>query len=153
MEIRTLLIKTILIWLALAGASLWACEPIRSGTEGSVIISQLVGVYDGDSFTVSVAGWPDIIGESIPIRIEGVDTPEIRGKCKVEKEIALRARTFSRDQLTNAKVIELRNMQRGKYFRILADVCLDGVSLGRELIRTGLAVEYQGRGQKRDWCE
>ena len=41
-------------------------------------------------------------------------------------------------------------MQRGKYFRILADVEVDGVDLGTLLVKEGLAKVYDG-GKKSDW--
>jgi endonuclease YncB( thermonuclease family) len=41
-------------------------------------------------------------------------------------------------------------MQRGKYFRIVADVFVDGSNLGQELIERGLAKPYDG-GTKPKW--
>lgn len=43
-------------------------------------------------------------------------------------------------------------MQRGKYFRIIADVEVDGVDLGKSLIKNRHAVEYRG-SVKKDWCK
>ena len=51
--------------------------------------------------------------------MNGIDTPEIRGKCQYEKDLALKARDFVRVKLANAKEIKLTNLQRGKYFRIV----------------------------------
>ena len=47
--------------------------------------------------------------------------------------------------LRGAKVIELRNLRRGKFFAILADVILEGESLAPKLIAKGLGVPYYGR--------
>ena len=58
-----------------------------------------------------------------------IDTPEIRGKCQNEKDLALEVRDFVRVKLANAKEIKLTNLQRGKYFRVVANVVVDGVSL------------------------
>jgi endonuclease YncB( thermonuclease family) len=41
-------------------------------------------------------------------------------------------------------------MQRGKYFRIVADVYVDGSDLGQELIEKGLAKPYHGE-KKPKW--
>lgn len=46
--------------------------------------------------------------------------------------------------------IELRNIQRSKYFRILADVYIDGVSLADNLIQSGHARPYDG-GKRLGW--
>ena len=59
--------------------------------------------------------------------MNGIDTPEIRGKCQYEKNLALDARDFVRNKLADAKEIKLTNLQRGKYFRVVANVLVDGV--------------------------
>ena len=84
--------------------------------------------------------------------MNGIDTPEIRGKCQYEKDLALKARDFVRVKLANAKEIKLTNLQRGKYFRVVASVLVDGVSLEQELLDNELAYGYDG-GKKLDWCE
>jgi endonuclease YncB( thermonuclease family) len=71
-----------------------------------------------------------IISEKISIRVNGIDTPEIRGKCEKEKYDAQQAKEMVADILKDAKVVTLKNMQRGKYFRIAADVMIDGEDLG-----------------------
>lgn len=118
---------------------------------GHMTVCDLVSVYDADTFRVNIHGWPDIIGRNISIRVLGVDAPEIRGKCASEKEQAQVARLYTLQALSNAGKIELRNLKRGKYFRILADVYVDGARLADELIRKGLARAYDG-GRRDGWC-
>ena len=118
---------------------------------GTVIVSRVISVYDGDTFRVDIDSLPPIVGKNIPIRLNGVDTPEIQGKCQYEKDLALKARNFVRSKLANAKVIKLTNLQRGKYFRVVADVMIDGDSLERELLENKLAYKYTG-GKKSSWC-
>ena len=48
------------------------------------------------------------------------------------------------DILKDAEQISLKNMERGKYFRIAADVIVDGESLVDMLIEAGMAVRYDG---------
>ena len=43
-------------------------------------------------------------------------------------------------------------MERGKYFRIAADVYVDGESLGDMLIAAGVAVRYDGGKKTHKWC-
>ncbi len=76
----------------------------------------------------------------------------MRGKCPAEKELARKAKQHTVTLLRGAKVIELRNMKRGKYFRIVADVYADGKSVGQSLIGSGLAVSYDGGTKTKDWC-
>ena len=118
---------------------------------GSAIVSKVISVYDGDTFRVDIDSLPPIVGKNIPIRLNGVDTPEIRGKCQYEKDLALIARDFVRNKLANAKEIKLTKLQRGKYFRVVADVMIDGVSLDKELLENKLAYKYTG-GKKSSWC-
>jgi endonuclease YncB( thermonuclease family) len=118
---------------------------------GTVTVSKVISVYDGDTFRVNIDSLPPIVGKNIPIRVNGVDTPEIRGKCQYEKNLALEARDFVRARLANAKEIKLTNLQRGKYFRVVANVMVDGVSLEQELLDNELAYEYDG-GKKLSWC-
>jgi len=119
---------------------------------GTVTVSKVISVYDGDTFRVDIASLPPIVGKNIAIRVSGVDTPEIRGKCQYEKNLALEARDFVRGKLANAKEIKLTNLQRGKYFRMVANVLVDGVSLEQELLDNELAYEYSG-GKKLSWCK
>ena len=120
---------------------------------GSVTVDEVTSIYDGDTFRVNIKDYPSIAGNRIPIRINGIDTPEMRGKCTKEKTLAREAKQFTVKKLRNAKVIELRNMQRGKYFRIVADVYADNQSLADELIKNNLAVRYNGGTKVKDWCK
>ena len=119
---------------------------------GTVTVSKVISVYDGDTFRVDINSLSSIVGKNIPIRVNGVDTPEIKGKCEYEKKLALKARDFVRAKLANAKEIKLTNLQRGKYFRVVANVVVDGVSLEQELLDNQLAYEYSG-GKKLSWCK
>ena len=119
---------------------------------GSVTVSKVISVYDGDTFRVNIDSLPPIVGKNIPVRLEGVDTPEINGKCQYEKDLALEARDFVSSKLSNAVEILLNDLQRGKYFRIVAKVYIDGVSLEEELLQNGLAYQYNG-GKKSNWCK
>ena len=133
-----------------------SCFEVQGGnvllaeTYGNVENVKVISVYDGDTLKCTIQDYPDIVGKKIGVRIYGIDTPEIRGKSKEEKELAIKARDFVKDRFKNAKKIELRNMRRGKYFRILADVYVDGVSIGGLLIKEGLARPYFG-GTKEAW--
>ena len=125
---------------------------INTKNFGSTTVAKVTSIYDGDTFRANISGWPDIIGERIPIRINGIDTPELKGKCSHEKILARRAKQITVEMLRNAKVIELRNMHRGKYFRIIADVYADGKSVAKNLVDRGLAVFYDGVRKSKDWC-
>ena len=109
--------------------------------------------YDGDTITFNLPGLHSIIGEKISIRVNGIDTPEMRGKCEKENYDAQQARDMVADILKDAEQIDLKNMERGKYFRIAADVFVDGESLADILIEAGVTVRYDGGTKTKDWCE
>ncbi|WP_017445698.1 thermonuclease family protein [Gayadomonas joobiniege] len=138
-----------LIGLALASVLSFS---VQAENFGHVTVKQVVSIYDGDTFRVDIDGWPDVIGKRVPIRLNGVDTPEIRGKCEAEKKLAREAKMFTVEKLRNAKRVELKNIQRGKYFRIVADTYVDGASLGELLINKQLARRYDGKSKRLGWC-
>lgn len=118
----------------------------------SLTVSKVISVYDGDTFRVNIDSLPPIIGQNIAIRVNGIDAPEIRGKCQKEQELAINARDFVRSLLSKAKVIKLTNITRGKYFRIVANVLIDGNSLEKQILDKKLAYSYDG-GKKLGWCD
>lgn len=127
--------------------SLWAIEP---SVFGNVRIDEVSSIYDGDTFRVTIRAWPAVAGQRVPVRLYGIDTPEMRDKRPHVRELARRAKQFSVAQLRNGKHIELRQIRRDKYFRLLAEVWIDNRSLGDQLIRAGLAKAYDG-GTKNPW--
>lgn len=112
-----------------------------------------MSVYDGDTIKVNIKNYPPILGDKISIRINGIDTPEIRGKCELEKELAKKAKNALKKLINNSKKVELRNMKRGKYFRIVADVYIDGISASEMLVEKKLAVFYDGGTKTKNWCK
>ncbi|MEA2017092.1 MAG: thermonuclease family protein [Campylobacterota bacterium] len=146
-----MIISKILLFLILI-ISLQA-KSLKDTSYGSVLLNEVTSIYDGDTFRANIDSFPSLIGKRMSIRINGIDTPEMRAKCSKEKNLARRAKQFSVSALRGAKVIELRDMKRGKYFRIVADVFVDSKSLGSMLIDKGFAVPYDGGTKTKDWCK
>tara|TARA_R110002124_G_scaffold224352_1_gene389754 strand:- start:5065 stop:5493 length:429 start_codon:yes stop_codon:yes gene_type:complete len=117
---------------------------------GNAKVLEVTSIYDGDTFRANIEGFPAVIGEHMSIRINGIDTPELRGKCDKEKQLARKAKQFTVERLRDSKTIVLKNIKRGKYFRLIADVYVDGVNLGEQLVKQGHAVKYQGK-TKQTW--
>ena len=109
--------------------------------------------HDGDTFTVEIRNVPPLIGHGITVRVLGVDAPEMDSSDSCERSAALRAKSEVEGFLKSASRIDLKRLGRDKYFRILADVKVDGQSLSEFLLKNRLAVAYDG-GTKRhvDWC-
>lgn len=143
---KTLLLTACVLFLLLSSTALASAPKIY----GDAVVAEVTSIYDGDTFKVNLQGYPPIAGERISIRINGIDTPEMRDNRPKIKALARKAKQYTVQRLREGKQIILRNMQRGKYFRIVADVYVDDCSLGQELISAGLAKPYDG-GKKPKW--
>jgi len=123
----------------------------KTNSYGNATVAEITSIYDGDTFRANIEGFPTIIGEHMSIRINGIDTPELRGKCPQEKAQAKLAKQFTVKHLRAAKRITLKNIKRGKYFRLIADVYVDDINLAEQLIKYNHAIAYHGK-TKNDWC-
>lgn len=117
---------------------------------GSVQVTKILRVHDGDTFTASILPWPPIVGQAIIVRISGIDTPEIRDRNFTVLGKAQAAKKFLEDILRSGKVIILDSIQRDKFFRINARVMVDGQDVAQALINAGHARPYQG-GKRLPW--
>jgi len=144
--------KKIFFLLLIVFTSLYS-KSLSNKNYGNVFIAEVTSIYDGDTFRVNIKDYPDLLGYRIGVRVSGIDTPEMRGKCIQEKDLARKAKQITVTALRGGTKIELRNMKRGKYFRIVADVYIDNESLSDKLINSGLAVKYNGGTKTKDWCK
>lgn len=149
---RFLLIGVITLVLSVI-CILWLLDAKAATVYNDIEYVEFLDNYDGDTISVNIIGWPDIIGTDISIRVAGIDTPEIRGKCVNEKYEAIKAKRFVTKKLLFAKRIKILNPVRGKYFRIVGDVWYDGELLSQQLLDEGLAVPYDGGTKTNPWCE
>ena len=110
--------------------------PIRSG--------KVIKVYDGD--TITIASKMPYFRSPIyrfSVRLNGIDTPEIKSKDPFEKEIAFKARDYLSEKILDQKVT-LKNVQTEKYGRLLADVYHQSCNINNDLIEKRYAVTYDG---------
>lgn len=107
--------------------------PIRYG--------KVVKVYDGDTITVAV-----ILNKTIyrfSIRLQGIDTPELRSKNPDEKRIAQEIQQHL-SLLILHQFVDIQCTGYDKYGRILANVSLNGLDISSYLIERRMAVSYDG---------
>lgn len=109
-------------------------------------------VVDGDTIAVRARIW---LGQEVEtlVRVAGVDTPEKKGHCDSERELARQAQSFVEAKLTEGKVM-LRDVSTDKYGgRVVARVFTpDGVELAQAILTAGLGHPYFGR-TKEGWCD
>jgi endonuclease YncB( thermonuclease family) len=118
----------------------------------NLYLAYLITVTDGDTFKARVPVWNGV--EIVTaVRVNGIDAPELRGKCDFEKVKAEEASAALAHYLQTAKSVTLQNVKDDKYSgRVVADVIVDGKSLSSEMIRTGLVRPYNG-GTRAGWCK
>ena len=100
--------------------------------------------YDGDTMTVNIPGVHPLFGNEIGIRVRGIDTLEIREKYPFEKQKVKETKTLIEGILNRANEITLHDIEREKYFRIVASVIVDGQNLSDLLLAKKLVVPYDG---------
>jgi micrococcal nuclease len=113
-------------------------------------------VIDGDTVRIQVNGLPKELGDTLLLRIIGVDTPEkgFRANCQKEADLAIAAQAFTTTVVALAQHVNVRLDKWDKFGgRVLGDLRLDGEWLSARLIAGGYAKPYAGKGPKHDWCE
>lgn len=112
--------------------------------------AKVIKVYDGD--TLTIAAWYDNTFQQFQVRIYGIDCDEIRGGTDETKHNAQLAKTFAENLLLN-EIVDINVLnntilhgkkQTEKFGRLLAEICINGVSLATELLNVGLARKYTG---------
>lgn len=149
-------------WFAVAAAA--GLTALLSGAVGAAhdsgervavlagpLSAEVVEVVDGDTLDVRVTIW---LGQDLRtrVRVDGVDTPELRGRCPRETEMAQEAKRFVARFLAEGAVL-LHDIQNDKYGgRVRARVIRPGGDdLAQALIRAGLARAYGGDARQ-PWC-
>ena len=97
--------------------------PIKGG--------RVIKVYDADTITIaSKLPFDASPMYRLSVRLNGIDTPEIKGKdvSDEEKEAAIIARDVVSEMILH-KYVVLKNIQTEKYGRVLADVYIDNINL------------------------
>ncbi len=114
--------------------------------------------YDGDTCRIDfikniTKGYivPKFFADDIRIRILGIDTPEIRGKCLQEKRLAIKARDYLNYTLKQANSIIVDISKRDSFGRYLAVLYVDDININNLMLTSGYArVEQKGY---HDWCK
>lgn len=137
----------VLVVLALAVSLARGAETLRGP-----IVAKVIRVVDGDTLEVEANIW---LGQTvrIAVRVAGVDTPELKGKCEAERAKARAAKAFVEKSLPKGAAVLLSDVRRDKYGdRVLAKVGLAaGSHLADALIGAGLARPYAG-AKRQPWC-
>lgn len=113
-------------------------------------------VLDGDTVAFTAYPFPEVAIRGI-VRMDGIDTPEVRGKCQEEKKKAAEATAFLRSTIGANKgrvkmtVIGLVGEDGGAFGRYRAVLSINNDSLSALMIQKGFARENHGE-KRGDWC-
>jgi micrococcal nuclease len=99
-------------------------------------ICDVTKITDGDTINVSCSGVKD------KIRFCGIDAPEIKHGRKDGQPYGRDAREFVRKLLDGGKV-ELVEVERDRYGRMVAELWLGKTFINAEVVRAGLAYDYK----------
>ena len=105
---------------------------------------KVVENYDGDTFKIEID-----LGFGMryftTVRLDGVDTPELRGGTELTKAAAKFARDEAARLIREAHTVNFKSTAwMGKYNRPIGDFEIDGESLVKYLIDHRLGVPYTG---------
>ena len=109
---------------------------------------QFLQVIDGDTI------WVSREDKKILVQIAGIDAPELESElvldqdCPSDLEKAKKAKAFLHILLSTAKKVGLIIEKELQGASVIAEVYVDGLSVGQELLYKYLAVEGEG-----NWCK
>lgn len=107
---------------------------------------RVIKVYDGDSITVA-ARIPELKNDTIykfSIRLNRIDTPELRTNNSIEKEYAIKVRDILSERIMN-KMVNLKVIKTDKYGRYLAEVLYKKENINDWLLNNQYAMRYDGK--------
>jgi micrococcal nuclease len=134
----------LLLALLPPGLSTAAAEKVTGPIE-----AEIIRVIDGDTIEVAARIWVGV-RVTATVRIRGIDAPELRGRCAIEKALA----TTARDELIRIAhgPVQLAEVENDKFGgRVVADVKANAGDVGDAMVSGGFARRYSG-GERTPWC-
>lgn len=104
--------------------------------------------YDADTITVMINHYPKSWRWE-RIRLDGIDAPEIRGKCEKEKRLAIQARDYVRALLEANKPVLVKVSNTETFGRRVGRVYIGERRLADMLVESELAKPAE---HQLDWC-
>lgn len=142
----------------LLAAALIAASPSTALSQERIagpVHATVIDVIDGDTLAVETRPWLSVYIRT-NVRVGGIDSPEMRGKCAEELHRARAAKKFIEARLeeANSRTVVLHNIQSGKYAgRVVADVFFPNGDSWAALMLGGAHARPYGRRVKRaSWC-
>lgn len=113
-------------------------------------VGRVIKVYDIDSPTIAARIGTDAKLYRVPLRLIGIDSPEIRSSDPKEKALALAGREAMQQKVLG-KVVRIDTVQKkDKFGRLLCKLWLDDECINDWALAKGFAQAYGG-GKKAAW--
>ena len=131
------------------------CAPRWRFSDNMIQVVKYVRTIDGDTFVVDIPGMPEVFGKGISVRIKGIDAPEIHATDRCEELMAMAVSLRLKKLLESANRIDLVDIGRDKYFRLLAKVRInDAIDVGAFFLENKWVTAYDGgKKTKPNWCK
>lgn len=136
--------------LPTAAAALVALFVGVESLSADTVAVEVIRVVDGDTLHVELPS-----GRVEVVRLQGFDTPEVGGRaeCQAERMLGQLATTVLRSTLDKSALTLKTEWETDRWGRLLATGLLDeDVDLADVMIGVGIALPYDGRGPRPDWC-
>lgn len=113
-------------------------------------VKEFVKFVDGDTVDIVLDLGFEVYRKE-RIRINRIDTPEIRSKDELERKLAVEAKDYVGMWLINQKQVRIKTFKDDKYGRLLGEFYGDNdVCLSDLLIEKGYAWAYDGGPKNKD---
>ena len=106
-------------------------------------VSKIIEVTHGDKLIVDIADPHELAGSNIKVSLKDIDAPDATRSCPKQMELGLKVKDYVAQKLENASSVKLTNLRKTNT-KIIAQVIVDGVDLGEELVSKGYASEEYG---------
>ena len=106
-------------------------------------ISKVIEVIHGDKLIFNIAEPHELAGSNINVILKDIDAPDATKSCPEQMELGIEVRDYVAQKLEKASSIKLTNFRKTNT-KIIAQVIVDGVDLGDELVSKGYASKEYG---------
>jgi len=104
------------------------------------------------SFLADIPGAHPLIGRRIEVVIKGIEVPSKNASCKKERELAKKGTELLEFLLKQGREISLHKVERGRRFRLVATVLVNGRDIRKLLMAKGTAVINVNHQKNHNWC-
>jgi len=114
---------------------------------GLLVEGKIVEVYDGDTCKVVFPYFEQLYKWTL--RLERIDTPELKTKNDLERSFGFEVRDILRNMILD-KIVKVKCGKFDKYGRLLAEIYINGQNVNQYLLDNNYAFAYDG-GTKNLW--